>query len=151
MDQQKAKVLIAVHRAHKEELAERRAREYRTMLLALLFFIGVTILMPLIRIQVHHFLSPAAKCIVTILLFLIADMLIYQQIKNYNCMCELQKAVASIDTALELFTPGAYGDAAIYPAEWKNSGTKRAGAVLSRAIVVAVFALVAMLSLWFRA
>ena len=150
MDPQKTEILLTVYRAHKEELMSRRKMEYLTMTLCLVVFLAAAVGALYAPVLLRHPVCVGLKFLATIVVILLADIIIYQQVKNYNRICEMQRAIVSIDAALGLFTAGTYTEGAIYPEEWRKSGTKRPWGSPSRVVAVAVFAFVAVLALWIR-
>jgi hypothetical protein len=148
MDSQKTEILLAVHAAHKEELIYRRRAEYVSMALAVIVFAGGSTLLLLLHPASRLGDPGPYKALGTIGLVLIADMLCYALVKNYNRTCELQRVIVGIDAALGLFTPGEYGEGTIYPEEWKKSGAKRLASSLSRVFIVGFLAFLSILALW---
>lgn len=149
MDDKKVNALIAVYSFHKKEIMTRRLLEYVTGTSAMLFYGFILLYIWARRLPDGLNLGALERGIGTIGLVVVADVTAYFLIKNHRRQCDLKRAVAKIDDALGLFTPGEYvAGESIYPADWKKHGEERAMSNVSRLMSVLVLALITIAVLW---
>ena len=149
MDDKKADFLVAAYNAHKAELASRRRTEIIVVALSALVY-SAFIAFIIFNADARQALqSPFAKAVSTIVLVLIANIVCYNLHKNYRRHCELQEIIARIDRAFGFFDESVFiPERALYPDDWKSAGQVREMSIYSRFLIIALFALMSILTVW---
>ena len=151
MEMDKVHILTTAYNAHKTELFYRRHMEYITAVSAVLFYTLSMILVLYHPVLRQLLKSGMNKSLATVVVVIIANMQCYFLIKNYKRRCETKRAICSMDHAFGFFIPGEYlADEALYDETWTKSGRDRAEGVISRSIVILVFACLLILTLWIK-
>lgn len=148
MDDKKQQVLAMVYTAHKREIIVRHLLEHLTGALNLFVFTALAAAFILLRYK-GLIMSVEIKVMITLGMVIIADVLAYFLVKNYNRQNQIQKAIVNIDEALGLFKEGEFlPQGAVYPEKWKKHGDDRPWSSVSRCLVVLSSAVIAAIILW---